>query len=220
MEPLIIVGSGGHARVVLDAAIASGRYHPLGFVDDFRPAGQVIDDLPVVGSTMSLLDIRAEHPEMQVVVAIGDNFTRFRAVQNVEKLMPLVRWATVIDPSATVSRRAEIGEGSMIAAGAVLNPSVRLGKHVILNNCAALAHDNTFDDFSSVGPGVRTGGNVTVGSYSHIGIGATISHNVVIGDHVVVGAGAVVVGNFEDHVIVSGVPGRVMRTRQIGERYL
>lgn len=206
--------------MVLDAAIASGGYQPVGFLDDIRPSGQFVDELPILGTISSLPEIHKQDPTAHFVVAVGDNFMRHRVVQSAEQNVENIRWATIVDPSARVSARAIVGPGSMICAGVLLNPSVEIAKHVILNNGASVAHDNYFGDFSSAGPGVTTGGSVSVGEFSHIGIGATITHNVTIGIHAVVGAGAVVVGDVDDLVIVTGTPARVVRSREVGSRYL
>jgi sugar O-acyltransferase (sialic acid O-acetyltransferase NeuD family) len=220
MIPLLIVGSGGHARVVLDSAFSADTFDPVGFIDDRRPVGSLVDDLPVLGSTAHLAKIAKRFKGVQLVVAIGDNFVRSTVVSRIEGLFPDVSFATVVDPSAAVSRRIEIGAGSMINAGSVVNPSVRIGRHTIFNNSASIAHDNHFGDFSSTGPGVTTGGDVRIGPFTHIGIGATISHSVSIGEHAVIGAGALVIRDTPSKVVVKGVPGKVVRDRVVGERYL
>ncbi len=220
MIPLLIVGCGGHARVVLDAALTADTFEPVGFLDDAFPAGSLVDDLPVLGSALILESIAASHPGLQVVVAIGDNLIRSFVVGRLLESYPSVEFATVIDPTAAVSRRVVIGCGTVINAGSVINPSVHIGCHVILNNSSSIAHDNHFGDFASTGPGVTTGGDVRVGAFTHIGIGATVSHGVTIGEHAVIGAGALVIRDAPSKVIVKGVPGKVVRDRAVGERYL
>jgi sugar O-acyltransferase (sialic acid O-acetyltransferase NeuD family) len=220
MIPLLIVGSGGHARVVLDAAITADTFDPVGFIDDSRAAGWLVDDLPVLGATAQLAKIVNRYKGVQVVVAIGDNFVRSTIVNRIEAILPRVVFATVIDAAAAVSRRVEIGAGTMINAGSIVNPSVRIGRHAIFNNSSSIAHDNDFGDFSSTGPGVTTGGDVRIGAFTHIGIGATVRHGVTVGEHTVVGAGALVIRDTPVRVVVKGVPGKVVRDRIMGERYL
>ncbi len=220
MVPLLIVGCGGHARVVLDAALTADMFDPVGFIDDACPVGSLVDDLPVLGATPMLEAITARYRGCQVIVAIGDNFVRSTVAERLEASVSGIVFATVVDPTAAVSRRAVIGAGTMINAGSVVNPSSSTGRHVIINNSSSIAHDNHFGDFSSTGPGVTTGGDVVVGAYTHIGIGATVSHGVKIGEHTVIGASALVIRDTPSNVIVKGVPGKVVRDRESGERYL
>jgi sugar O-acyltransferase (sialic acid O-acetyltransferase NeuD family) len=220
MIPLIVVGSGGHARVVLDAAITADTYDPVGFVDDTRPVGTIVDDFPVLGATSQLDQLLPKHRGAQVIIAVGDNFVRASLAAKIEALVGAVQWATVIDASAVVGRRVQVGPGTVINAGSIVNPSVKIGRHVIFNNTTSVAHDNVFGDFSSTGPGVTTGGNVHVGAFTHIGIGATVSHGIIVGEHTVIGAGSMVIRDTAPQVVVKGVPGKVVRDRAIGERYL
>jgi sugar O-acyltransferase (sialic acid O-acetyltransferase NeuD family) len=220
MIPLVIVGSGGHARVVLDAALTADTFEPVGFIDDSRPMGTVVDDFPVLGATGNLEAIWQKHRGIQVIIAVGDNFVRASLAAKIESLVPGVQWATVIDASAVVGRRVQVGIGTVINAGSVVNPSVKIGRHVIFNNTTSVAHDNVFGDFSSTGPGVTTGGDVHVGAFTHVAIGASVSHGITIGEHTVIGAGSMVIRDTGAQVVVKGVPGKVVRDRAIGERYL
>ncbi len=220
MEKLIIIGAGGHARVVLDVAIATRRFEPLGFVDDNRKAGLLIDGLPVLGNLERIPSFVAEHGPVSFVVAIGDNFARSQVVERIESISPEITWTVVIDPSAVISPRASIGKGAMIMPGVVINPAVSIGRHAIINNNTSLAHDNVFGDFSSTGPGVNTGGGVSVGAFSHVGVGAAVSHDITIGTNTVIGAGSVIIRHCPENAIVVGVPGRTVGTRISGARYL
>jgi acetyltransferase-like isoleucine patch superfamily enzyme len=105
-------------------------------------------------------------------------------------------------------------------AGAVLNPGVRVGEFCIVNTRASLDHDSTMGAFSSLAPGAITGGNVAVGSYSNVGMGATVLPGVSIGQHTLIGAGALVYRSVPDNSVAYGVPARLIRSRQPGDRYL
>lgn len=220
MQELFIIGSGGHARVVLDIARAAEGFLVLGFFDDNRKKGLLIDGVAVLGNTSQIAAHLELHPRAGFVVAVGDNYARSRIVAKVENLYPAVRWQPLVDPSANISPGASIGEGAMVLPGAVCNTGVKIGRHVILNNSSSIAHDSVFEDCSSTGPGAVTGGGVRVGAMSHIGIGAAISHGVAIGAHSVIGAGSVVIKHCPDQVVMFGVPGEVIRKRAIGESYL
>ena len=219
MNKLVIIGSGGHARVVLDMADRQGL-QVAGFIDDNKPEGHMVDGLPILGGTQEIKRIAAQDGSIGFVAAIGDNFARAQAVRRVSAECPGLVWASVIDPSAVISRRTEIGEGAMILAGTVINPGVKIGRHVIVNNSCSIAHDTEFGAFSSAAPGVLTGGNVSVGELSHLGVGAAVSHGVKIGAHAVIGSGSAVVRDCPDHAVAYGVPARIIRSRKAGDPYL
>jgi sugar O-acyltransferase (sialic acid O-acetyltransferase NeuD family) len=219
MKKLMIIGSGGHARVVLDIADRQGL-PVIGFIDDNRHEGELVDGLPILGRSGEIGRIAGQDSSIECVAAIGDNFARSELVRRVSAICPGLVWAAVMDPSAVISRRAEIGEGAMILAGTVINPGVRIGRHAIINNSCSIAHDTEFGAFSSAAPGVLTGGNVGVGEMSHIGVGAAVSHGVKIGAHAVIGSGSAVVRDCPDYSVAYGVPARIIRSRKAGERYL
>jgi sugar O-acyltransferase (sialic acid O-acetyltransferase NeuD family) len=219
IRKLVIIGSGGHARVVMDMAERQ-EFEVIGFIDDNKPEGQLVDGLPVLGGTRDIGRIAAQDLSIGFVAAIGDNFARAEVVRRVSALCPGLVWAAVIDPSAVISRRTEIGEGAMILAGTVINPGVQIGRHVIINNSCSIAHDTEFGAFSSAAPGVLTGGNVSVGELSHLGVGAAVSHGVKIGAHAVIGSGSAVVRDCPDYAVAYGVPAKIIRSREAGEPYL
>lgn len=216
---ILIIGSGGHARVVLDAIRAGTGLNPVGFLDDHRPYGAIIDDLPVLGATDRLQDVGREL-SAGAIVAIGANYTRRTIVERIESARNSVEWLTVIHPSAVISTTANIGAGSIVMAGCVINPNVVLGNHVIVNTHSSIDHDSTMGDFSSTGPGVATGGNTRIGHGSYIGIGATLIHGTSVGIDSVIGAGAVVLDRIGDLSVAYGTPARIVKSRSRDDAYL
>ena len=189
MKRLIIIGAGGHGSVVADAANVN-----CVFLDDDT-------SLPnVIGTPSSLNDILVEGDG--VVVAIGDNVLRN------EMLAAIDNAATVIHPTACVSPKATLGQGSVVLANAVVNVGATLGRGCIVNTGATVDHDCVLGKSVHVSPGANLGGNVRVGDCSWIGIGAAVKHEVTIGKHVVVGAGAAVINDVPDNTTVVGVPAR------------
>ena len=203
---LYLIGAGGHAKVVADILIESGR-PPTAFLDD-APKHNCIFDIPVIQG----LDL--PDPTAIAIVAIGDNASRTRLAARYSA------FGVAIHPSARVSRDAEIGPGSVVMAGAVINAGTRIGAHCIINSRASVDHDCLIGDFSHVAPGATIGGNVQVGTGTMIGLGANVIHGRIIGDHTVIGAGSTVVHDMASNVVAFGVPARVIRSRSPEDRYL
>lgn len=195
MIDVILIGAGGHARVV-KACLKTER---IGLIDSASSAGSSLDGLPVLGGD-EVLVARSEPAH----VAIGDNARR-RVV--VERAGPRA-WHSIVSPHALVIGAVEIGEGAFVGARAVVQPGARIGRHAIVNTAAVVEHDCVIGDFAHVAPGAVLTGAVIVGEGTLIGAGAVVTPGVTIGRDAVVGAGAVVVRDVPDGVTVLGNPAR------------
>jgi sugar O-acyltransferase (sialic acid O-acetyltransferase NeuD family) len=206
IQPIYLIGAGGHAKVVADILIASGC-----------PPTAVLDDDPKQATLLGLSVFSTAtppSPDGRVIVAIGDNYVRERITLRYNQ------FGTAIHPSAQIGRDVEIGDGSVIMAGAVINPGSRIGRHCIVNTRASVDHDCVLEDFAHVAPGATLGGRVRVGRGTMVSLGASVIHGLVIGEYTVVGAGAIVVRDLPSGVIAYGVPARVVRNRSPDEPYL
>lgn len=203
MSGILILGAGGHGKVVADILCARGA--PVwGFLDDDPTTwGTLRLGLPVLGAVATHA---ARAPE-GVILGIGDIAAR-RAL--VALLGPSVtpRWCVAIHPRATVARSVAVGCGVAVMAGAVVNPDATLGNHSIINTGATVDHDCVIGPHAHIAPGVHLAGGVRVGCGALVGIGASVMPNVTIGAGAVVAAGAVVIADVPDGVTVRGVPAR------------
>lgn len=220
MDNIVVIGSSGQAKVVIDAVRREGRRHIVGLLDRFRKVGETTLGHAVLGREEDLPALIVRHAVQGAIVAIGDNFARAQVAARVAALCPGITFFPAIHPDASIADEAVVGEGSVVMAGAVINACASVGRFCILNTHASLDHDSTLGDFASLAPRAVTGGNCRIGAYSAIGIGATLAHGARIGEHVVVGAGAVVMKPLEDRVVAYGVPARVVRGRNPGDPYL
>ena len=208
--PLLVVGAGGHARVVVDIAEKQGRFRVVGLVDE-RPelAGSALLGYPVLGGREVLE--RGDLPS-HAVVAIGSPAARAAWQALLEERG--FQLAVLVHPSAQVGRETVIGGGSVLMAGAIVNSGSRLGRGVIVNTAASVDHDCEVGDFVHVAPGARLAGGVRVGARAHIGIGACVLQNLQIGADAIVGGGAAVIRPVAAGTTVVGVPAEPRRSRQ------
>ncbi len=201
MSGLLVLGAGGHGRVIADAA--SHSYQTIAFLDD-SPDSCECGRWPVLGPIKDLSSYRNDFT--QVTVAVGDNARRLLLIERL--IGDGVRIVSIVHPSATVSPNASIGSGSVILAQSAVNIGSRLGLGCIVNTGATIDHDCELGDGVHVSPGAHLAGNVSVGARAWIGIGAAVREGVKIGADVVVGAGAAVIDNVAVCTTVVGVPAK------------
>lgn len=199
--PIALLGGGGHAKVVIGALQAAGYRNLRVYDDDPRRAGSTLLGVPVAG----LIESAAADAPAGALSCIGNNAVRRRLAT-----LPLP-WMTLVHPFAWVHDSVQLGLGTVVFAGAVVQPEARIGDHVIVNTSASVDHECVLGDFAQVTPGVHLGGNVTLGEGAFLGVGAIAIPGVHVGAWSVVGAGAVVVSDLPERVVAMGVPARVRR---------
>lgn len=216
----MIVGSSGHAKVVIDIVERMERYRIAGLIDDFRPAGEAISGYAVLGKVADIKLLAERHALNGILVAIGDNQARSTVSAQIAAALPHLPFIRAIHPAAILSRSASIDPGTVVMAGAVINADCSIGPSCIVNTNASIDHDSRMDAFSSLAPRVVTGGHCHVGEKAAIGIGAVVKHRVRVGEHCIVGAGAVVLHDLAPYSVAYGIPAKAIRTREPGEPYL
>lgn len=197
---LLIIGASGHGKVVADIAEKNG-YDEIEFFDDdesLKNCGK----WPVAGTVNKALE-----KDDDVFIAIGNAEIR-------EKLMECFcgrRFPVLFHPAAVVADDVIIGEGSVVMAGAVINPGARIGKGVIVNTSSSIDHDCIIGDFVHISVGAHLSGTVNVGKGTWIAVGASVVNNVEVCPGAVIGAGAVVIRSVEEPGTYVGVPARKTR---------
>lgn len=208
MKKLVIIGAGGHAKVVADAAICSKRYTEVSFIDDCYPHRVEHFGMSIIGKIFDV--IRFISPNIEFIIAIG--CAKARQVYTEQLDACSARLAAVIHPSAVVADTARVFDGVFIAANAVINPCATVGRSSIINTGSIIEHDCVLGDFVHVSPNATLAGGVSIGSGSWVGAGATIIECVNVGKRSIIGAGAVVLSNIGDDVTSVGVPARCVET--------
>ena len=210
MTPIIVIGAGGHARVVADVIRLSGEFELRGFLDTKRSDRH---EEPFEGSRVlggdELIDELRDNVVNTAFVAIGDNVARTRIGEDL--LQRGFELAVLVHPSAVVAPGVSLAPGTLLCAGTIINPGAVIGKHAIINTAASVDHDCQIGAGVHIAPGAHLGGHVTVGAGTLIGLGASIKPGVTIGERAVVGVGAAVVNDVADEQTVVGVPARVAK---------
>jgi UDP-perosamine 4-acetyltransferase len=210
MPDIIVIGAGGHARVVADVIRLSGQFQLHGFLDQSHPEryGREYEGVRILGGD-DLLPQLLQRGVRHATVAIGDNRARQRIGQQLIELG--FQLPPLVHARATVASSVQLGAGTVVFAGAVINPATRIGEHVIINTGATIDHDCVIGAAAHIAPGVHIAGEVTVGERTLIGVGAAIKPQIRIGRDVTVGVGAAVVDDVANGTTVVGVPARAMK---------
>jgi sugar O-acyltransferase (sialic acid O-acetyltransferase NeuD family) len=214
---IVIIGTGGHAREVLDVLEAmnaeSPRYRPLGFLDDAPERhGVEVRGLPVLGG-LDWIHQRADGG-LHYVLGIGAPAARRQVTGRLSGAGRAAR--PLVHPTSLVGRDVALGEGSVLTAGTILTTAIRVGRHVHLNLAATVSHDCELGDYATLAPGTHLAGNVRLGEGCEVGLGAVVLQGVAIGEWTVVGAGAVVNRALPSNATAVGVPARVIKQRPPG----
>ncbi|MDQ0194113.1 acetyltransferase [Paenibacillus wynnii] len=218
MEKIIVFGAGGHAKAVIDVIEKAGLYEIIGILDSYKAPGSMIYGYEVLGDEQVVFNLGSQI--YGGIIAIGDNWRRSQLVDHMTSLHPEFNFISAVHPSATLAKGTVIGQGCVIMAGAIIGSDTNIGDHCILYSQASVDHDSTLGNFVTFAPHTATGGNVHIGDYSVISIGANIIHSTVIGEHTVIGAGSTVLTDISGYCVAYGTPARIVRARQLGERYL
>jgi len=213
---VLILGAGGHGRVVLDILLQAGRYDVVGFLDNNPNIhGRRVDGIPVCGGVGDLEALRAELDISGVIIAIGDNGTRQGLARQIDRIgLELI---SAVHPSAALAHNATIGRNVVIAAGVVVCANCQIGDSVILNTGCIIDHQTMIGEGSHICPGVRIAGRVKVESGVFVGIGATVIPKVTLGCEAIIGAGAVVIEDVLPMATVVGVPARPIKLASASE---
>ncbi len=195
---LIIVGSGGHAGVVIEACgQEEGVIH--GLLDELERTGTEKHGYKVVSIRQT------EFPKYTFHVAIGDNGLREEKFKLYED-----RLVSIIHPLSMVLR-STVDKGSFVAAGVVICNNCEIGRGAIINTNSSIDHDCAIGDFVHIAPGVTIAGRVKIGQNTFIGMGSCVRDGINIGHHAVIGMGSNVTKDIPDNVVAYGNPCRVVR---------
>ncbi|QIW11085.1 acetyltransferase [Francisella sp. LA112445] len=189
MNKLLIIGAGGHGKVVYDIAESTKRFDEICFLDDAATGAFYKSE--IIGSS---LDVDKYKEECSFIVAVGSNAVR----KKVQSRVVRDKLETIIHPTAIISDSAKIGKGTIIMSGVVVNADAKIGDGVIVNTASVIEHDSSIGDFCHISPNATICGTVNMAQNTWIGAGSTVINNINICADVVVGAGSVVVSDINN----------------------
>jgi sugar O-acyltransferase (sialic acid O-acetyltransferase NeuD family) len=200
-----LFGASGHSKVIID--ILKCNSVAIASIIDDNPKTNTILGLPVVKNNAN--DFSAVE---SMIISIGNNKVRQRISCQID-----VNYCNAIHPTAILSKAVTLGKGTVIMAGAIINPNAFIGNHCIINTGAVIEHDCHIADFVHISPSVSLAGNVQIAEGAHVGIGATVIQGIKIGKWVTIGAGAVIIKDVPDFAVVVGNPGKIIKFNQENE---
>lgn len=208
VKPLVIIGEGGHSKVVQDIIRVSNEYEIMAILDDKYKSKNLCKETGISRGPVSCA-FNFIRSEVNFIIAIGSNQIRKKIASLLKRQN--AKFASVIHPSAMISPTAKLGVGIVIMPNAVINSDAEVGNHVIINTASVIEHDNNIADFVHVSPGAILAGDVTVNEGTQVGAGSTIIQGRKVDKWSIVGAGATVISDIPAGVIAVGVPAKIIK---------
>lgn len=217
---VLVIGTSGHAKVIIDIIEREGKYNVVGLIDTYREKGKRTFGYEILGKEEDITQVSSDKNVVGGIVAIGDNFTRLKVVDRIKNLDPEFKFVNAIHPKAVIGSKVKLGQGIAIMPGVIVNTQAEINDFCILNTKSTLDHECIMHDFSSLGPGTNVGGKVEIGYCTAVSLGAKVIENIKIGEHCVIGAGALVIRDVESYQLAFGVPTKNVKRREKGDSYL
>lgn len=209
MQKIVVIGGGGHAKVVASIVKKLGKFEILGYTDN-ENHGSLLG-MPYLGTDEVLPRLKKDQPQCVAVLGIGYLGNDDVRAHLVEKLRGFgFAMPAIVSPATVVNEDVQIGGGTVVMDGVVINSGTRIGFYAIINTSASIDHDCEIGDFTHIAPGVSLSGGVKIGAYSLLGIGASVVQYKTIGERCIIGAGAVVVKDCLGPGTYVGVPARLL----------
>ncbi|MGK0553063.1 acetyltransferase [Macrococcus capreoli] len=204
-KKVMLLGNGGHAKVIADMIARTDEFTLAGFLDSNIETYSLNNDL--IFDNMDNIHL---YSDCKFVIAIGNNKVRKIIIEKYN--LDETQFVSVIATSAYVASNAKIGIGTVVMPNAIINEDAVIGNHAIINSGAIIEHDNIIEDFVHISPGATLSGTVHVEAFTHIGTNATVIPNINIGKQCTIGAGSVVIKDIPDNVVAVGNPTRIIKT--------
>lgn len=213
MKDIIIIGGGGHAKVIASVLKKHSEWNPIGYTE-LENKGPLLG-LPFLGNDYIIKSLMVERNLQYGVIGIGqikNIYLRKKIIHSIETLGIIL--PPIVSEHAIVNENVKINKGTVIMDGVILQPSVQIGEYSIINTGASIDHDCQVGDYVHIAPGVILSGDVVVGSNVLIGTGARVIQGIRITDDVIIAAGSAVLGYIVKSGTYAGVPARILTKGQ------
>jgi len=212
-KKIVLIGGGGHCKVVISILKKLGNFEIAGIVDNYK-TDSFMSGIKIIGTDDDLKGIYKSgiYNALITVGSIKDNTKRYRLFNMAKEIG--YKFPVIISPEAIVDESVKIGEGTVIMPGSIINVDSSIGNNCIINTGSIIEHDCKIGDHCHIAPGVHISGEANIGELSFIGIGATIIQGIKIGKNVTIGAGSVLIKDIPDNVIALGNPAKIMKSKK------
>lgn len=209
MKKIVLIGAGGHCKVIIDIIKSTNEYEIAGVTDDMQKQDNVLD-IPIIGNDDILGQLYQSGVNYAFICVGALNNINLR--NSIYKKLKLIGFKVpvLIHKNSIVSEFVHIGDGTCVMPGAIINAGCQIGINCIINSGCVVEHDCTIGDNSHISPNVSLAGGVNIGCNTHVGIGSSIIQNISLGNNVTIGAGAVVINNIDDNALAVGVPAKII----------
>ena len=212
-KKIILIGGGGHCKVVISILKKLDNFEIAGISDNYK-AGNLLSGIKILGTDDDLENIYKSgiHYALITVGSIRDNTKRYELFNMVRKIGFI--FPIIISQEAIVDESVKLGEGTIIMPGSIINIDSSIGKNCIINTGTTIEHDCKIGNHCHIAPGVNISGTVNIGKLSFIGTNATIIQSIKIGKNVTIGAGSVIIKDIPDNVIAVGNPAKIIKSKK------
>lgn len=215
MDKIILLGGGGHCKVVIETILLEKKYDVVGIIDLQEKVGQSVSSIPIVGTDEELREYLIKKVDFCFITlgSVGNPNLRIKLFNKAKEIG--FKFPNIIHPGSMISKSAKMGEGNYIAAGVIINADSIIGSNCIINTSTVIEHDCKIGDFVHFASGVTLCGGVEIGSFSHIGSGSVVIQHLRIGKNTIIGAGSTVIEDIGDNIVAYGNPCKEIRGNDI-----
>ncbi len=211
---VLLIGGGGHCKVVISQLKKLTEFEIVGIVDNCKPIDSLVLGIKVIGKDVDLKNFYEKGIKYALITvgSVKDNLKRAKLFEIVRKIG--YKFSVVISPGALVDTSCIIKEGTVIMPGSIINVDSSIGKNCIINSGAIIEHDCKIGNHCHIAPGAHLSGDVGIGDLSFLGIGSTVIQGIKIAKNVTIGAGSVVTNDILDNRVVMGNPTRITKKKE------
>ncbi|NOU18344.1 MAG: NeuD/PglB/VioB family sugar acetyltransferase [Bacteroidales bacterium] len=220
MKNIVLFGGGTHVRYCIDIIEKENKYNIVGITDPYLEVGTKIMGYYIIGKQEELKSLIKKHNIEAGIITIGDNWTRKIVLDEILNIDPDFEFVSTIHPSVILGKNVNIGKGTIMMAGCIVNPNTTIGNFCFFATGAILEHDCYMGNFASISAGSLTGGKVKIGEFVAIALGVVLLDRIEIGDHTVIGSGSLVTKSIAGYVVAYGSPAKIIRSRKKDEKFL